>query len=455
MTQSTNGRWKFLRQSNLQGAQSSPPLVSQGGLSAEQEGQIIADAAREVSQLSREERENQDALWNRARRAVMQAARRQGIDVLPEPVLRRLTQRTLDQAGGFGFLADYMPPRAPDVTDVMFDAQGRLWVRRKGQRFFERVPLEVTVQEAWRVVNALLAPLGRSCTEARPTVIARLPRDPERGFSGARVKVIHPSVAPGGKYPTIALRFYEIYPVTPEQVIQWDMVSEPVMQALVDMVAAGTRIMITGGTGVGKTTFLSALCRGIPAHWHIVKAEDPMELALDHPHVTSLEARPVTTGGDVAPYTLADAIKDAMRLNPDVVIVGEVLDGESANTLASAMMTGHQGLTTFHAVSPRHALRRMAIEMSRAEEGMSLDVAVSTVAEAVDVIVQLAWDREHVRRVMGIYALTSELTRSGRIHVDVRPLWERPEAKAWLDQLEDRVAALSRIMREAGVEVIA
>ena len=95
----------------------------------------------------------------------------------------------------------------------------------------------------------------------------------------------------------------------------------------------------------------------------------------------------------------------------------------------------------------------MAIEMSRAEEGMSLEVAVSTVAEAVDVIVQLAWDRDHVHRVMGIYALTSELTQSGRIHVDVRPLWERPEAKAWLEQLEDRVTALSRIMRKAGVEV--
>ena len=130
------------------------------------------------------------------------------------------------------------------------------------------------IEEAWQVIEHLLAPEGRACTEATPTVDAKIPRDPSLGFGGARLKVVHPSLVVGD-YPVLSLRLYEPKPVPPEQIIQWGVFPQPVMEALLDAVSQRLRILIAGGTGSGKTTLLSALTHGITRKTRIVTTNLP------------------------------------------------------------------------------------------------------------------------------------------------------------------------------------
>ena len=131
------------------------------------------------------------------------------------------------------------------------------------------------------------------------------------------------------------------------------------MDLLQQAMEQGYRILITGGTRTGKTTLLSALCNFLPPAWRIVKIEDPEEIWIDRPTVQTIEARPAAIGTEIQPYTLANGVDDAMRMSPDYLILGEVRDGQAGLSLFRAMMTGHSGASTFHADSPREAVRRL------------------------------------------------------------------------------------------------
>ena len=132
--------------------------------------------------------------------------------------------------------------------------------------------------------------------------------------------------------------------------------------------------MVIGGTATGKTTLLSALCHGIPSAARIVKIEDPEEIWVPHPNVTTLEARPAPPGSNVPSYTVADGVDDAMRLAPTYVIVGEVRRGDAALALFRAMMSDHAGLTTFHADGPEHAAYRIGVIMY-SDAGVRMEAA--------------------------------------------------------------------------------
>jgi pilus assembly protein CpaF len=170
----------------------------------------------------------------------------------------------------------------------------------------------------------------------------------------------------------------------------------------------GYRILITGGTRTGKTTLLSAICNYLPAAWRIVKIEDPEEIWIERSTVQTIEARPAALGTEIQPYTLANAVDDALRMAPDYLILGEVRDGHAGLSLFRAMMTGHSGACTFHADNPREAVRRLTTVLG-ADAGVGPSDAVQLIAEAVDLLVQIGI-RDEVRRVTVIANLAKELS---------------------------------------------
>jgi pilus assembly protein CpaF len=198
---------------------------------------------------------------------------------------------------------------------------------------------------------------------------------------------------------------------------------EVVLAALLEAVSSRLRVMVVGGTATGKTTLLSALCHGIPADARIVKVEDPEEIWLPHPNVTTLEARPAPPGSDVPAYTVSDGVDDAMRLAPSHLIVGEVRTGDAALSLFRALMSDHAGLTTFHAEGPEEALFRLGVILF-ADAQVRFEAAKGLFVQAIDLVIQVGW-REKTRRCLGVWEV-GDLS-GGK--VTFRILWQPGEAE--------------------------
>jgi pilus assembly protein CpaF len=222
------------------------------------------------------------------------------------------------------------------------------------------------------------------------------------------------------------------------------MMSPEMMVLLQTAMEQGYRILITGGTRTGKTTLLSALCNYLPAAWRIVKIEDPEEIWIERSTVQTIEARPAALGTEIQPYTLANAVDDALRMAPDYLILGEVRDGHAGLSLFRAMMTGHSGACTFHADNPREAVRRLTTVLG-ADSGVDATDAVQLIAEAVDLLVQIGI-RDEVRRVTVIANLAKELS-----NVDIRfePVYRFDERSLGSQPRWERVGELRpRILAE-------
>jgi len=278
----------------------------------------------------------------------------------------------------------------------------------KGAENFERIDAELPLDEVWRAVEALIAPLGRAVSEATPTVNAKLPRRSlSADFGGARVKILHPVIAPGEGYPSINIRLFEPRPVSPEQIIAWEVAPEAVIRGLVEAVGRKHRMLVIGGTATGKTTLLSALCAGIPPDSRVVKIEDPEEIWINHPNVVTIEARPSPPGSSVPPYTLKDGVDDAMRMNPRWLVVGEVRTGDAGLALFRAQMSDHPGLSTFHAEGPDESVFRMAVILY-ADAHVRMEAAKSIFAQAVDMVVQVGW-LDGRRQILGVWETASIL----------------------------------------------
>ena len=334
--------------------------------------------------------------------------------------MNQMVTRLVSKIGGMGFLDALMPPVSHEFTDIQLNGDGAVWVRRKGELYFERLDIRPTQEEAWRAIEAILAPAGRALTEATPSVDVKIPRDPTIEFGGARVKAIHPVVAVG-EWPTLSIRMYEGRPVPPEKILAWNVMPDFVMDGLLRAVRNRLRVMVIGGTATGKTTLLSALCHGIEPQARIVTIEDPQELWLPHPNITTLEARPAPPGSTVPPYTIEDGVADAMRLSPTHLIVGEVRKGEAALSLFNAMMSDHAGLTTFHAESPENAAFRLAVLMAATEKRVQYSAGKGLFALAIDLIVQVGFNpMTEKRQCMGVWEVEPEL-RHGEVRF--RELW--------------------------------
>jgi pilus assembly protein CpaF len=274
------------------------------------------------------------------------------------------------------------------VTEVMVNGPNRVFVERDGK--IESTPTTF-IDEAHlrRIIDKIVGQIGRRIDEATPMVDARLP-------DGSRVNaVVHP-LAIGG--PFLTVRKFATEPFTVEDLITFGTMNAPVSEFLDACVRGRLNIVVSGGTGTGKTTTLNVLSSFIPTNERIVTVEDAKELQLAQEHVLALEARPPNIEGR-GEVTIRDLVRNALRMRPDRIVVGEARSGEALDML-QAMNTGHDGsLTTIHANSPRDVLAR--IETMTLMSGFDLPVRAirEQMASALDLIVHLSRLRDGTRRV--------------------------------------------------------
>lgn len=301
----------------------------------------------------------------------------------------RLVQELTDEALGLGPLERLLAD--PDVNEIMVVDPQTIFVERRGK--MELSGLRFTDDDSVRaVIERIVTPLGRRIDESTPLVDARL-RD------GSRVNAVIPPLALKG--PCITIRKFAKDPLRITDLERFGSVSPEIARFLTHAVQVRKNVVISGGTGSGKTTLLNVLSAAIPSHERVVTVEDAAELQLAQPHVVSLEARPPNLEGK-GEYSIRDLVKNALRMRPDRIVVGECRGGEAIDML-QAMNTGHEGsLTTTHANSPREAVAR--IETLCLMAGLDLPVRAirQQIASSVHLIVQQTRFSDGSRRVSNV-----------------------------------------------------
>ncbi len=277
------------------------------------------------------------------------------------------------------------------ITEIMVNGPKKIFVERAGK--LQRVNITFESDEhLMRVIERIVAPLGRRIDESSPTVDARLK-------DGSRVNAVIPPISLQG--PILTIRKFFKKPLTVEDLIRFGTITEEAMEFLRASVIAATNIIISGGTGTGKTTFLNVLSGYIPGDERIVTIENAAELQLRQDHVVILESRPANVEGR-GQVSIRDLVINALRMRPDRIVVGECRGGEAMDML-QAMNTGHEGsMTTLHANNTRDSLSRL--ETMVLMSGMELPHRAirDQVASAIDMIVQLSRMRDGSRRVTSI-----------------------------------------------------
>jgi pilus assembly protein CpaF len=247
-----------------------------------------------------------------------------------------------------------------------------------------------------RIIERIVAPLGRRIDEATPMVDARLP-------DGSRVNVIIPPVAP--KSPTITIRKFQADKMTIEDLIALGSLTRELAEFFRACVQVRLNILVSGGTGTGKTTMLNALSAFIPDTERILTIEDPTEVRLQQGHVVSLEARPPSLEGK-GEVTQRDLVRNSLRMRPNRIIVGEVR-GPEAFDMMQAMNTGHEGsLSTVHANSPRDALARIENMILMAGMDLPMRAIREQIASAIHLIIQIARLQDGSRKITHVSEIT-------------------------------------------------
>jgi pilus assembly protein CpaF len=277
------------------------------------------------------------------------------------------------------------------ITEIMINGPRHVFVERLGKLHLTKVQFHDELH-LMNIIERIIAPLGRRIDEGSPLVDARL-------SDGSRVNIIIPPLSLSG--PCVTIRKFARVPLSVENLIGFGSLSEDMAAFLRACIAARLNIVVSGGTGSGKTTMLNALSSFIPADERIVTIEDAAELQLMQQHVVTLESRPANIEGS-GQITIRDLVRNALRMRPDRIIVGEVRSGEALDML-QAMNTGHDGsLTTAHANSPRDVLSRL--ETMVLMSGMELPVRAirEQISSAIDLIIQQSRLKDGSRRITHI-----------------------------------------------------
>jgi len=356
--------------------------------------------------------------------------------VLSRPERARLFEQISAEILGFGPLQSLLEDDT--ITEIMVNGPKNVYIERKGK--VHRVPITFESNDhVMRIIDRIVAPLGRRIDESSPYVDARLP-------DGSRVNAVIPPISLVG--PVLTIRKFSKNPITVDQMIQFGSVSAEAVQFLKACVESRLNIIISGGTGSGKTTLLNVLSSFIPSDERILTIENAAELQLRQEHVVTLESRPANIEGR-GEITIRDLVINALRMRPERIIVGECRGGETLDML-QAMNTGHDGsMTTAHANTPRDALSR--IETMCLMAGMDLPIRAirEQVASAVDLICQQERMRDGTRKVTtitevsgmegdvitmtDIFTFEQTGTENGRIVGRLRPTGLRPK---FMDKIE-------------------
>ena len=299
---------------------------------------------------------------------------------------RQLVREITDDILGYGPLEPFL--RDDSVTEIMVNAHDRIYVERGGR--LERTPAAfVDNAHLLRIIDKIVSQVGRRVDESSPMVDARLP-------DGSRVNAIIPPLALRG--PTLTVRKFARDPYTMNDLIGFGTVTGKSAQFLSACVRGKLNILISGGTGTGKTTTLNALSAFVPNDERIVTIEDAAELQLQQEHVITLEARPPNIEGQ-GEVRIRELVRNALRMRPDRIIVGEVRGAETLDML-QAMNTGHEGsLTTIHANSPRDALSRLETLVLTGGVDLPLRAIREQISSAFDLLIQISRLVDGSRRI--------------------------------------------------------
>nr|WP_309970591.1 CpaF family protein [Arthrobacter oryzae] len=299
---------------------------------------------------------------------------------------RRLIREIADEVMGYGPLQRLLED--PTVTEIMVNRFDQIYIERHGHLTLTGFQFS-SDDHLRKVIERIVSRVGRRIDESSPLVDARLE-------DGSRVNAIIPPLAVNG--PSLTIRKFSQVPVTVQNLIDWGSVTPEMAELLSACVRARLNIIVSGGTGTGKTTLLNVLSSFIPAEDRIVTIEDAVELQLQQEHVVRLESRPPNIEGKGA-VSIRELVRNSLRMRPDRIIVGEVRGGESLDML-QAMNTGHDGsLSTVHANAPRDAVARLETLVLMAGMDLPLRAIREQVSSAVDLIIQVTRLRDGSRRV--------------------------------------------------------
>jgi len=342
--------------------------------------------------LSHLEKLGRDELIREIRSYVADYVRAERIS-LNQKELDIFATEIVDEMIGFGPIEPLL--KDPTVNDVLINTHKTCYVERFGKLERTRVHFKDEAH-LLRIINKIVAGVGRRVDESSPMVDARLP-------DGSRVNIAIKPISVDG--PMVSIRKFSERPFDMEKLIEVGSIRPQMVELLRSAVQGRISIIVSGGTGSGKTTLLNALSNYIPADERLITIEDAAELQLQQPHVGRLETRPSNAEGK-GEIRQRELVKNALRMRPDRIIVGECR-GEEAFDMLQAMNTGHEGsMTTIHANSPRDAMKRLEQMVAMAGMSMSPGSIRSTIASALRIVIQLQRLPDGRRRAMSISEIT-------------------------------------------------
>jgi pilus assembly protein CpaF len=305
----------------------------------------------------------------------------------------RLVEEILNETFGLGPLEPLI--QDPTVSDILVNTHKQVYVER-----FGKLELTKTVfkddSHLLHIIDRIVSEVGRRVDEASPMVDARLQ-------DGSRVNAIIPPLAIDG--PILSIRKFGVKDLTIDDLLRFETITAPMAEAFKAIIRARLNILISGGTGSGKTTLLNVLSLFVSHSERVVTIEDAAELQLQQPHVVRLETRPPNIEGQGA-VSQRDLVRNALRMRPDRIIVGEVRGGEALDML-QAMNTGHDGsLTTLHANTPRDALRRLETMLLMAGTNLPDKAMREQISSAINVLIHIARLSDGSRKVVKVSEIT-------------------------------------------------
>ncbi|WP_164155969.1 CpaF family protein [Sandarakinorhabdus rubra] len=344
---------------------------------------------------------------------------------------KQLVEDILDELLGLGPLEPLL--KDPSISDIMVNSATKVFVERGG-RIVEVGTRFANDQHLLRIIGKIVSNVGRRVDESSPMVDARLP-------DGSRINAIIPPLAIDG--PCLSIRKFPPSRTSIDKLVEYGSMTADCAAMLKAVVASRRNVIVSGGTGSGKTTMLNALSASIGAHERVVTIEDSAELQLQQSHVVRLETRPANIEGR-GEVNQRDLVKNALRMRPDRVILGEIRSGEAFDML-QAMNTGHDGsMTTLHANTPRDALSRLEQMIGMSGIDISPKSARAQIASAINVVLQLERLQDGSRRVTSVAEITGMegeiillqeifkfvregVDENGKVIGEMRPMGVRPK----------------------------
>ncbi|MGM0380490.1 MAG: CpaF family protein [bacterium] len=366
---------------------SSEPSSPEERLKEEVHSRVVEQIGSDAMQMGEAE-DKRDQLRGKIEELVITVGSEQGIS-LSRSEHERVIEDLLNEILGLGPIEPLLDE--PDITEIMINGPDKIYVEKKG-RLTEADVAFKDDEHLMNMIQKIVAPLGRRVDESQPYCDARLP-------DGSRVNIIIPPLALEG--PTVTIRKFAEDPFGVEDLIEFGTLSRQMADFLNGCVDAALNIIVSGGTGSGKTTTLNVLSSFIPHDLRIVTVEDSAELQLQQDHVVRLETRPPNIEGE-GEVTMRDLVKNSLRMRPDRIIVGECRGGEALDML-QAMNTGHDGsLTTVHANNPRESISRLETLVMMAGMDLPQKAIREQISSAIDLIVQQSRLRDGSRKIVSI-----------------------------------------------------